>query len=151
MNKEIIRQPGALPPAGPNPLQPLINEMVSVRCRLDAVVLALERAVDALKNNTGGANPHPPVDINIRQVNVNPGSTATTVAGPNSNRFSIMVQNIGPDAVYIGVKQSLNTDEGVLLENGADITLEMFQGSIYAITEGTTDKAHLRVLEAVIL
>jgi hypothetical protein len=38
----------------------------------------------------------------------------------------------------------------MLLENGGDITFEMFRGSIYALTEGN-DKAHLRVLESVIL
>jgi hypothetical protein len=133
-------------------MQPLINEMVAQRCRLDNIIAELQRVVDAIKLNAGGGgNSHPPIDIVIRQVNVNPGSTAATVAGPNSNRFSITIQNVGPDACWVGVVQAMGTDEAMLLENGADITLEMFRGSVYALTEGSNDKAHLHIMEAVIL
>jgi hypothetical protein len=145
------KYPGASAPPGPNPMQPLINQMVAQNCKLDTVIDSLIAIANALKKGIGGGgNPNPPVDINIGQVNVNPDAVST-VRGPNSNRYAITVQNVGPDPVWIGTIQNLTPDVAMLLENGADITFEMFSGSIYAMTEGANDKAHLHFLEAVLL
>lgn len=94
--------------AGENPYQPLVNEIVKMRCSVDKLIAIL------------GGQPSEPVTIIVQPPRsetalpgrVTIGTTATLIRAKNVNRLSISIVNGGAATVYLGVDTTVTTNTG---------------------------------------
>ena len=64
--------------------------------------------------------------------------TATLVLGANENRESVLLQNKGSEAVYVGFDDTVSSLNGVEIAAGGTYADDTYTGDLYAITGGGT-------------
>lgn len=67
------------------------------------------------------------------------GSGGTLIKAANSDRFSILIQNVDTTPVYIG-ESGVTTAKGLLLQKNDIFSSDIFTGAIYGrVAVGTAD------------
>jgi len=67
-------------------------------------------------------------------------TTAVEVVAADADRQSVLVQNTGPETVYVGFDSSVTPANGVEIAAGGTYADETYAGALYAIAaSGTTD------------
>jgi hypothetical protein len=61
-------------------------------------------------------------------------TTAVEVVAASAGRQSILVQNTGPEPVYVGFDSSVTSANGVEIAAGGTYADETYAGALYAIT-----------------
>jgi len=66
------------------------------------------------------------------------GSSATLIRTANTNRASILLQNLGTSDLYLGVQNTVSASNGILLKADGIASFTM-QSNIYGITASSVD------------
>lgn len=68
------------------------------------------------------------------------GTATSVVTATLTDRKSILIQNVGTKAAYLGIGAGVTTATGIRLSGGAAIELDLDAGaSVFAISDSTTD------------
>jgi hypothetical protein len=99
----------------------------------------IQNFIDALEQATGVSVTSPVAQTGAYgQQDVS--TTAVEVVAANTDRQSALLQNTGPEAVYVGFDSSVTAANGVEIAAGGTYADETYSGALYAITSsGTTD------------
>ena len=75
------------------------------------------------------------------------GGTATELANENRNRIALIIDNQGPDVLYLGDATTLTVANGITVKSDGKYVMDMsaanfeffYRGDVYGISAGTSD------------
>jgi len=70
--------------------------------------------------------------------NISVGTTPTLIKAANTARKSLLIQNLGTGAIYIG-GSTVSTANGIKLDAGENITIDRTTAAVYGISTATQD------------
>lgn len=73
------------------------------------------------------------------------GTTATSIIAANTNRKGYVVQNLGPDKLYIGFDANVTSDNGIEVPVGGVFAGNDYTGDLYGISAGTSDVRYMEI------